>query len=102
MVYIDWKKKLKNNKKYINEDTIVMEINKSSEEIFDHNSGKDYQEDAGVYDGKMYRCAISRVSGKNIPPVFLHCSDGIYLTTSYTETRHLLSKGTCNLDIKLL
>jgi|GEM_PF-2659379 len=101
MTYLQWNEKLRNNRKYINEDTIVFEINKASEEIYNHNSGKQYQEDAGVYNGNDYRCAISRKIG-NYPDIFLHCSDGIFLATSRTETGHLLRKGTCNLNIKFL
>lgn len=103
MAYNDWLQQARNNDTYIQNDTILIDINKTSEEIYNHNTDKLYQEEAGIYDGNNYHSAISRERGTVNPPhAFLHCSDGIYLAVAPKDTENLLRSGFCQLNIKFL
>ncbi len=103
MSYNDWLKKSKSNVTYIKKDSIVVDINQTSEEIYDRVADKHPPEQAGNCNSNgTYIALIRRDEATTKPPyAFLHCNDGIYLALSPTDLKKLLSKSICQLNINL-
>lgn len=94
-----WIDRIKNNKNYVNK-KIIVEINRTSEEIYNMYTGSQ-QKNAGTCSNNKYRSAINGEEG-DIENVFawLHSMDGFYLPISETVFEKLLEKGTCQLILK--
>ncbi len=103
MTYSDWLQKAKNNTAYIRKDSIVLDINQTSEEIYNRVADTAPPEQAGICNSNgTYTALIRRdKSDTKSPYAFLRCNDGIYLALSSTDLEKLLSKSICQLNINL-
>jgi hypothetical protein len=93
--------KARNNTLYVNNNSDINEINKTSAELYSNYKGKTkaYQDSAGIFDGIAYRTLVSGRKGK-YPYAWLHTTDGIYLAISNTELQKLRCNRTCQINTK--
>lgn len=101
MSYNIFVQKARNNTSYVNNNSDINEINRTSAELYSNYKGKTkaYQDYAGIFDGVAYRTLISGRKGK-YPYAWLHTTDGLYLAISNTELQKLRCNGTCQINTK--
>lgn len=93
--------KARNNTSYVNNNSDINDINRTSAELYSNYKGKTkaYQDCAGIFDGVAYRTLISGRKGKS-PYAWLHTTDGLFLAISNKELKKLRCNGTCQINTK--